>query len=1196
MHKRTLNQTILRSFTESKGRFWSILLLMALGAFGLVGLKVTSPNIDTTTSDYMDRYQAMDLAVLSDYGLDAKDQAELEALAPQAQVEFGYFLDTVIKDQSDAIRVFSQTQSISQFELVEGQFPNQPDQIALASFMRGQYQVGDTIELSEATSNADLPDKPSLDEEATELGDFLKAHRFTITGFVNSPEIISNMELGPAASGSGTLAGYAVVPATCFDMEAYTIARLRYQDLRDLPAFSDDYRDRVQDHQADLDTRLADNGPDRLTTLRQEGKEAIRDGRDEIDQAKEDLAEAKDQLQEGQAEIDTAKQEIADGEKELKEGRQEIADGQKEIDQNRATLESSQKELDAKRPQLQEAADQLAQGEAKLQASKNELDQAKAQIDQADQELAQTKKELDQAYQELIGPLNELNQAKDQLDASKQELDQGWDQWSQGQAQVQALADQLTDQGLDPQSNSDYLTQIATLEAQYQALETAQAEYDQGLAQYQTNKAQFDQAAAPYSQGVYDYNAGYNQLTSQKAAYQQGLKEYQAGKAELASKRQDYQDGLDQVEAGQAEIDQGYQDLQEAQAEVDQGQVELEAAEEELNQHKADLKEAEAELADNQAKYDQEEADALDEIAQAEEDLDQAQSDLDKLNEPAYHTYTRRTIPGGEGYLMVYLSANGISQVGNMFPVVLYLVACLVTVTTMTRFVSEERTNAGILKALGYGDLDVVKKFTRYGFTAGILGTLLGVLAGMYLLPYLLDKTLLSDTILPSMTLDFHWPITVFAIFCAVLVAVLPPLWIAYQELKEVPAQLLLPKPPVKGSSILLERVPMIWRRLSFIQKVTARNLFRYKKRGMMTIIGVAGSVALLFSGLGLQSSLSKMAERQFDDIIGYDALVVEKEDIDATARQELQAKLDQAGIDRYQPVYSKSFTKSIPGVEDEQSIQLLAIEGDTFDPYIQLYDPQKDTEKSLKVQSDGVLINEKLAKILNVEVGDSFTIEDSLRRTYTLKIAGITELYAGHFIYLNGDYYQEVFGHPLQTNSYLLTVKDQTAQNIQAIASDFMSLEAIQAVVQNTSAIHQVNTLVDSLNLVMNVLTIASMLLAVVILYNLTNINVAERIRELSTIKVLGFLNREVTAYIYRETMILSLLGVILGLLSGKLLHRILAETIAPAEMMFSLDVGLRTYAVPVIAIFVILLALGWVVNRRLRHVDMLEALKSNE
>lgn len=878
MAKKTYWKDIRKSFGSSKGRFLSIMLLMMLGAFAFVGLKVTGPDMQATASQYLKKHNTMDLSVIASYGFSDDDKEELDSIK-NADVEYGYLTDVTVKNTDDAIRVFSKSTSISTYELVSGRLPKSSDEISLASTMKDDYKVGDTISFTQS------------DEDG-----ILKNTTYKVVGFVNSSEILSTTSLGSSTAGDGSLSNYAVVTESAFDTDTYTIARIRYDNLKTLNPFSESYKQKVVDKQDELDDLLSDNAEQRLGSLKSNAR----------------------------AEVD---------------------------------------------------------------ANQEKVDSAKAQL--AAQESA-----------------------------------------------------------------------LASLSAEQQAA---------------------------------------------------------------------------------------------AQSSIDQAQAE---------------------------------------ITESESEIQEAQAKIDAMTEPTYTSYTRSTLPGGEGYQTYESSTSSISSIGNIFPVVLYVVAALVTFTTMTRFVDEERTNSGILKALGYSNSDVIKKFVIYGFVASMIGTVLGIVAGHYLLSRIIAQIVTSDTTLGETHLYFYWNYTAIALILALISAVLPAFLIAKNELSEKPAQLLLPKPPVKGSKIFLERIGVIWRRLSFTHKVTARNIFRYKQRMLMTIFGVAGSVALLFAGLGIRSSLGNVIENQFTNLMPYDMIVAKNDDNSSSENQEVKDFMDSNKVSQYQSIYFTTLSETISGLIDKQTVSIMVSSGDDFGDFIHLKDASSGD--SLTLSDDGIIISEKLASLYHVEAGDSFTLKDRDGKKHTVKVAAVAEMNVGHYLFMSQKVYQKIFGETPDDNAYLVTLKNDSSSNIEKLSTKLLAMSGVSAVSQNSSLVKTVKSVVASLNGAMTILIVVSILLAVVILYNLTNINVAERIRELSTIKVLGFYDKEVTMYIYRETISLSLIGIIVGLIGGKYLHQVIMGMIGSDSIMFGTTVGWDIYAIPIAVIVIILLALGWLVNHILKTVDMLEALKS--
>ena len=1125
------------------------MLLMMLGAFSLVGLKVSGPDIEDTLNSYMETANAADLFVVAGYGLSAEDQAEIQQ--ENADVEFGYFVDTVISDTPSAIRVFSQTKDISTFELVSGAFPTKSNEVALDGAMAVQYKIGDTIRLNESGSNT-----------------LLKEHEFTITGFVNSSELLSKTIKGVSSAGSGDLSGFAVVPQDEFDSEVYTIARLRYPDLRKWKTTSREYSDKVTELQQALEEKLADNGTVRLDTLKTTADDKISEGKEKISDAKAQLSDAEKKLADGKSEIEKNEKTLADGQEEVRSNEATIASGD-------AKLDAAWNQLEASRGQLESARVQIEQAVATLAETKEQLADASAKLTEAETQLAAKKDELASGQKQLEAGKTQLAQAKAQLETGKADLEAKKTALAQGKALLASDPDAAAAQGITEASLQAMETALTQAEAKITQTEQALNAKEQVLTQ---KEQELTAGQTAISNAEVELATKKQQLLAGQEAYRQGLAKYYASYSQ-------YVDGLDRYREGVAafEANAGM---------VAEGKAKLAEAKKTLADGEAKLADAKTQLKESEETYNEKKETADKDIQKAESELEKAEVDVSKLSKPKYSVYTRSTMLGSEGFFNMKETAEGITSVGNLFPIVLYAVAALVTVTTMTRFVNEERINAGVLKALGYETKDVLKKFAVYGFTAGVSGTVLGILLGTYALPSALGATLMKDTVLPSIQLNFHPIIAVIAIVCSLVCSVVPPLWIARRELHEQASALLLPKAPVAGSKILLERIPFIWNRLSFTHKVTARNIFRYKQRMLMTIFGVAGSVALLFAGRGILGSLDGIADRQFKEIATYDAIVSKDTVLTASEEAALHNYLTSSSVTSYSDVYSETVTREVPGVDDEQSVTVLVGKEASISPYLHLNDAK--SKKTVTLPAEGVLISEKLAKLLNVKAGDTFTLPNKDGVDVTLTVGGIVEMYAGHFVVMTPEVYAKAYGVVTQDNAIFVQFKDKDAASVQKAAADLIALGGVKAVVQNTSMVSRIDTIVSSLSRVMMILTAVSILLAVVILYNLTNINVAERIRELSTIKVLGFLNKEVTMYIYRETILLSVIGMSVGILFGRVLHRVIIETVAPGFVMFNPAVGWFVYVLPCVIVIVILVALGYMVNHLLQRIDMLEALKS--
>ncbi len=1160
MSKKIYWKDIRQSFTGSWGRFLSIFFLMFLGSLTLVGLKATTPNMQRTAQTYIDKTHLMDLTVMSSYGFSDEDVAELRGIKG-AQVEFGYVTDETIAKTNQALRVFSAPDKISKMPLIEGRLPKKADEIALGESLKGRYRIGDRVRLT-----------------AKETNQTLKKKSFRVTGFVQSSEIWGKTNMGATTAGDGELSGYALVARSAFDSFVYSMARLTYDDLRGVGYYSETYSQRLAKHQKALNNLISDNASQRLAQLKRQGQVKIDQGYTAIAQSEEELAQAWEKITSGQTEINTNQTVLNQASADLSQKESSLQSAGDQLTQTQAQLAQANS-------QLTSAGDALNQAKSQLDTKKAELDQVAIQLTQAQSQLTTTKAQLDEAANKLATGKTVLDQNKTQLDALAQTIAQKEAELVAEQTALQTDKDNLIAQGQDPANDATIQAREVALATQSQALEeqkavyTSQelaynqslavwtqeeASYQSGLAQYQTALAQFEANQSAYQSGLVQYQAALTTYNTQLAQYENGQSQYQSGLATYTSANNQYTQGLAQFQAAQAAIAS--------------------------NQQKIDV--AIQNLAAAKEKYAQKKAQADQEVTRAKTNLERAQSQLDKLPLPTYTSYTRSTLPGGDGYEMYKSSTNSISGVGNLFPVVLYIVAAMVTFTTMTRFVDEERTKAGVLKALGYTDRQIITKFVLYGLVASLLGTISGALAGSYPLAYQLSRIVGTSTLIGASHLYFYPGLFLLTIALALVSAVLPAYWVARRELIEKPAQLLLPKPPVSGSKILLERLTFIWRRLSFTHKVTARNIFRYKQRMAMTIFGVAGSVALLFAGLGIRSSISGIADSQFKDILTYQMVVATNPQASPTEKDDLLNLLNKdKNVRAYQEITYQSTQQTVKHATEEQPVSVVVAKAKDLSDYVKM--TSRTTGKRIRLTNHGVVLSEKLASLYGVKAGDQVTIRLQ-DKDYHVKVSAVTEMYAGHFIFMTPQYYQTITGHEVAGNAYFVRLSQSSNQAVEALSSQLLTLNAVSAVVLNTSLINQIASVSRSMENVMVILIVLATLLGVVILYNLTNINVAERIRELSTIKVLGFHNKEVTLYIYRETIVLSLAGIVTGLALGRLLHRAILSMIGSSTMMFNPDVTLVVWLIPMVVIIVILSVLGWYVNRQLRQVDMLEALKS--
>ncbi len=1135
--KKTMKTGFIRELKQSRGRFISIMLLMFLSTFTLVGLKLVGPDIREMANAYLDQYQLADLSVISTYGLDEDDIETLNQAASEAEVEYGYFTDVTTGNGNIALRLFSDPESISEVELVSGQLPTSSGQIAISNQMKDQYPLGSVIEVT---------------EKGKKIDNLLNTHKFEVVGYVNSLEILQTMDLGSTNVGTGTLNGYGVIDNRDFDSEVYMIARLYFDDLRADDAFLDDYLLAVSEKKKTIETALEPRAEGRLKSVQSEAKQ-------EIEENYQKLVDSEQELDDAKRELASAKQELADAKVELDNGYQELIYGQQEINQGNSELEDARQEVAAGYTTLDE-----------------------------------NQKALDQNLETVLQNLSELEAKQATIDSSKQELDENQQTITTNRSQLKAGRD-------------GYLTGISSLQTNIDNLNTLLLDPSLTAEEVAANQEQLailnqtlSETKAGYQLFMSEtYTPGIEQLDAAQAKLDSGYAKLESGQAKLDSGRQELEAAKQQLTNGQIEIDNGYAKLEAATQEIEVNQKKLTDAQATLDQAMIEYQDGLNEYQDGLSEYqdgldefNREEPDARAKIASGYEELEEAKLEIDDLRLPVYTVNTRSETSTSGGYQVLTSLATSIDKVANVFPILLYAVAALVTFTTMTRYVEDERINTGTLLSLGYSEREIIKKYVIYGAVSSSTGAILGIIMGAWFIPILLYTAFRGQFTTPDLILTFDFGVAFIALAVSILCAVIPAFMVSSAEFKFSPASLLLPKPPSDGSKIFLERITPIWDRMSFAHKVTARNIFRYKKRMFMTIFGVSGSVALLFTGLGMQGSIGNISPIQFGEIIDYDMIAVVDSNADEADLNLINDYFNQDLVRDYKPVYIENVSLEAGDNNERQTITLNV--SNDFDDYVTFRD--RVSHAPIELEDGSVIISERLAQIKELEVGDMFTVADSENQPVELKVGGITEMYMGHFMYATPATYQQAFGSAPSLDSYLVKLKDNKVSNVSKVATDVIKLTGVQTVMQNQSLISQVDTMAESLNSVMQLIIVLAGLLAIVILYNITNINVNERMRELSTTKVLGYYDQEVTMYIYRETMILSAIGIGVGYGFGRLIHLFMMHAVAPYNMMFDETVVISAFIAPALLIVAVSVALGIIVHNKLKKVDMLEALKSVE
>lgn len=696
----------------------------------------------------------------------------------------------------------------------------------------------------------------------------------------------------------------------------------------------------------------------------------------------------------------------------------------------------------------------------------------------------------------------------------------------------------------------------------------------------------FDDRAESRKQDLID--EANQELDDAKAEIQDARDQLDEGRQELEDSRQELDNAWDELEAQEAELEGAAAlygpyspQVQAAQGQIDQARQELQAAEDEYDQ--------------GVEEFQQEEADAEEEIAEGEEDIAQGEEDLADLEALSVNMNFRHALdfPGLGEYGE---NADRIEGISHIFPVFFFALALLISLTTMSRMVDEDRTQIGTMKALGYSNAGISFKYFAYAFIATVIGSVLGLLLGFWLFPNVIVDAYGAQYQLPSAQIDFYWGIALIAFVGAILATSLATFYSLRKLLKENAATLLRPKAPKSGERILLERWDWFWDKLSFTHKVSIRNLFRYKGRMFMTIVGVSGGMALMLTGFGLSDSIQGIGENQFKQIMDFDAMTVIDTDAEDQLIEDVETTIEDSEItDESIRVSTDSFTTEAEGNTHDVTVMVPENE-DEFTDYINLVD--YDTEELLDLPENSAILTQKLAELGEVSEGDVITLEDGDGQEFQVEIAGVVEHYVDHSLYMNRDYYEESFGSQPEFDSRLIQYVDGDVSDEQEgeFEDQLADQEANMAVILQTDNIQTVDNALQSLEIVTVVLVISAGVLAFVVLYNLTNINVSERVKELSTIKVLGFYDKEVTQYVYRETFTLTIMGIIVGFLLGALLHRFVLTTVELDYLMFTRSIHWTSYlyASGLMIIFSIVVLIF--MHFKLKNIDMVEALKAND
>ena len=1168
-------KTILRGIRDSLGRFLAILGIVALGCGFYAGLQMCGPDMRAAADDFYKGTNLYDMRLVSSMGFTGTDVARARQLEGIKSVMGAATCDVMVnmgtqetvcrmssldvvaarqsEEQSANVILSADGDYLNRVFLREGRWPEgEHECVVTADVPIEGMEIGDTVEVLYGT---------------TSLDDVLRSTEFEVVGKVSASMYPYTGSFGSTTLGSGMIGAYLYVSPDAF-VEDYPFTEM-YALVEGADVYesgSDEYEaavDAVREHAEAQKDVLAQA---RLADVKADAQRELDDGRKEYEQKKADaereLNDAKAELNDAKAELDRGAAEIASGQREYDSGVAELASSREQLADAAKTLESSRAQIASSEAELRTGEESWQKGRRELmvQLGMDEgtsLADARASIEAQRAQLVDGRAQLEAGIAQAQAGADEAQASAAQLEAQLAELDAALAQMSEG-----------------PQKE-ELLVQRAQLEA---GLGQARAGQEAALATKAQLEAQL--ATLPATDALDQALAGVSQLEQSRAQLDAAAAQLADGKRQLAEGERSYADG---------------------QAQLADGQAQLDAAAAELRSGRAELADGRAKYEDGLAEYEDARAEAEQKLADAARELDDAQAKIDDLEVPDIYLLDRSQ---SEGALTYDADTHRMDSIADVFPLMFFLVAALVALTTMTRMVDDDRIEIGTYKALGYSTLRIASKYLIYAGVASTVGAVLGIAALSQVLPIIVTTSydIIYTVPLHPFPLPIDGGISLAAGGLGVGVTLLATYAAVVASLRETPATLMLPRAPAAGKRILLERVKPLWRHLSFSWKVTFRNLFRYKRRFAMTIIGISGCTALLLVGFGLHDAIWDIIDCQYGPIVHYDTAVGLTDDATELDVTEVADFLASTGeVERIVRMQHENMQAG-SAASDVEPMRVQVVIPQTNDGMETAVTMRtRTTQEPIAFDDDSVVVTEKISLKYGVGVGDEILLYDQddignvKGEGHPLTVTGVAENYVGNLVYVGRDAWKSVEdAQPAFSTLYMSMTEDEETR--EAIATRLHEFDEVSTVVFSEETVEMYRNMLSVVDAVVVLLIVSAGLLAFIVLYNLTNINIGERVREIASLKVLGFTKREVYAYIFREIALLAVLGDALGMVLGTYLETFVSTTAEVDYVMFGRTIHPMSYVYGFVLTLAFTALILLIMRRRLDEVNMVESLKSVE
>ena len=1152
MMRRNLRQSIVKSL----GRYIAIMAIIALGASLFVGLRMTKSDMVATGQFYTDSQNMFDLRLINSYGwsMDQVDAVgEMEGVVDAEGIFYTDFLARWDKDSADKVyRFYNIPQNINLLVLLGGRMPEAPNECLADGYHADERILGTQVQLSREN-----------EESALETAAF---DTYTVVGYVSTP-LYMDMNRGTTSVGSGSIENYFFIPMDGFDVDYFTEIHITMPG--EWVIYSDEYNDAMDALAEELEPKLEPLAWERLDIVKEQAEEDRAEGYAEY---MDGVAELENAEADAEVEIRRAYRELTEGERELKDAREQLTDG----------------EL-----QIQDGWKQIEDGYVEIENSRKTLENAKtstyAQIVQANADLIENHKTVTENLSKVVGGLAQINAGLLELESGISQLEAGLSQIDAGITMMDMMIGLLD----------------ASITATEQAL--ALAEESPFYSEYLVNqlRAKLEELYASRA----DYVAQKQELQSQRSQYGSQLPELYATrddllaqKAELQSNQAMLEDALAAIEAGFQELSQAetdaYKQFASAEAQLSAGEAKLRAGEKELRQREKeiaqgwiDLEKGEQELADGWEEYyrgvqelRQELKDAKAELRDGKLKLDDARKTIDEMTDISIYVLDRNT---NVGYATLDSSSDIVQGVSRVLPAFFLLVASLVCITTMTRMVEDERTQIGTLKALGYSNGAIIGKYLGYAGSGAVLGCGLGVIVGSVIFPMILwEAYKIMLFVRERMVLTFNWTLCLVVVgaYTAVILGV--TWYCCRRALQEVPAELIRPKSPDAGKQLIFEKWK-VWNRVSFLNKVMIRNIFRYKQRLAMMMVGIGGCTALLLTGFGLRDSIVQIVDFQYGEVALYDMEVY------------FDGGLNQYQMDAFRADAAKSSDSLMfyhqASMELEFGERIKEVYMISADEEIQDYiDFHNDKGSVPSPGLNEVVVSVGAAEGLGIDIGDTVILRNPDMQELTLTVSGIYNNHVYNYCLVLPETVEAQWGQLPEQQMALVKAKE--GYSVHGTAAALMGLDHVMNVTVSEDMAGIVGNMMSALDLVVVLVVVCAAMLAAIVLYNLTNINITERIREIATIKVLGFRAGETAAYVFKENLTLSAFGTLFGLVLGKLLLEFVIMQVKIDMVWFDTRIRPVSFLISVALTMLAACIVDWIFYFRLEKINMAEALKSVE